>query len=85
MITKQIELIINTGQAEQALQGVDKAVNRIDKNLVKTDQEFDKLNKDAKQLDNNLKEAPNSCLTSNLKPNSPVRLYAEERQFALER
>ena len=60
MITKKLELIINTGQAEQALQGVDKAVNRIDKDLVKTDQEFTKVNKDAKDFDKNLQQAPKS-------------------------
>ena len=58
MIKKELELVINTGQAENALQGVDKAVNRIDKDLTKTEQEFGKVNKDAKQLDNNLKLAP---------------------------
>lgn len=60
MIKKELELIINTGQAENALQGVDKSVNRIDKDLVKTEQEFGKLNKDAKELDTNLKKVPNA-------------------------
>lgn len=60
MIQKQLELIINTGQAENALQGVDKSVNRIDKDLVKTEQEFSKINTDAKQLDSNLKKVPKS-------------------------
>ena len=45
MIKKELELIINTGQAESALQGVDKSVNRIDKDLVKTEQEFGKKKK----------------------------------------
>ena len=58
MIKKQLELIINTGQAESALQGVDKSVNRIDKDLTKTEQEFSKINTDAKQLDSNLKKVP---------------------------
>ena len=58
MIKKQLELIINTGQAENALQGVDKSVNRIDKDLTKTEQEFSKINTDAKQLDSNLKKVP---------------------------
>ena len=60
MIKKELELIINTGQAENALQGVDKSVNRIDKDLVKTEQEFSKINTDAKQLDSNLKKVPKS-------------------------
>ena len=60
MIKKELELIINTGQAENSLQGVDKAVNRIDKDLVKTDQEFTKINKDAKEFDRNLKQVPKS-------------------------
>ena len=60
MIKKELELIINTGQAENALQGVDKSVNRIDKDLVKTEQEFSKINTDAKQLDTNLKKVPKS-------------------------
>ena len=60
MIRKELELVINTGQAESALQGVDKAVNRIDKDLTKTEQEFGKVNKDAKQLDKNLKIVPKS-------------------------
>ena len=60
MIKKELELIINTGQAESALQGVDKSVNRIDKDLVKTEQEFGKINTDAKQLDTNLKKVPKS-------------------------
>jgi hypothetical protein len=60
MIKKELELIINTGQAENSLQGVDKAVNRIDKDLVKTDQEFTKINKDAKEFDKNLKQVPKS-------------------------
>jgi len=60
MIKKELELIINTGQAESALQGVDKSVNRIDKDLVKTEQEFSKVNTDAKQLDTTLKKVPKS-------------------------
>ena len=60
MIKKELELIINTGQAENALQGVDKSVNRIDKDLVKTEQEFGKINTDAKQLDTTLKKVPKS-------------------------
>ena len=60
MIKKELELVINTGQAESALKGVDKAVNRIDKDLTKTEQEFGKVNKDAKQLDKNLKIVPKS-------------------------
>jgi len=60
MIKKQLELIINTGQAENALQGVDKSVNRIEKDLTKTEQEFSKVNKDAVDLDSNLKKVPNA-------------------------
>ena len=60
MIKKELELIINTGQATNALQGVDKAVNRIDKDLIKTDQEFGKVNKDAKDFDSTLKKVPKS-------------------------
>lgn len=60
MIKKVLELIINTGQAENALQGVDKSVNRIDKDLTKTEQEFSKINTDAKQLDHTLKKTPKS-------------------------
>lgn len=60
MIKKVLELIINTGQAENALQDVDKSVNRIDKDLVKTEQEFSKINTDAKQLDTTLKKVPKS-------------------------
>lgn len=60
MIKKELELIINTGQAENALQSVDRNVQRIDKDLVKTEQEFGKINKDAKQLDTNLKQVPKS-------------------------
>ena len=60
MIKKELELIINTGQAENALQGVDKSVNRIEKDLTKTEQEFSKVNKDAVDLDANLKKVPNA-------------------------
>ena len=60
MIKKELELIINTGQAENALQGVDKSVNRIEKDLTKTEQEFSKVNKDAVDLDTNLKKVPNA-------------------------
>jgi len=60
MIKKELELIINTGQAENALQGVDKSVNRIEKDLTKTEQEFSKVNKDAVDLDSNLKKVPNA-------------------------
>ena len=60
MIKKELELIINTGQAENALRSVDRNVQRIDKDLVKTEQEFGKINKDAKQLDSNLKQVPKS-------------------------
>lgn len=60
MIKKVLELIINTGQAKNALKDVDKSVNRIDKDLVKTEQEFSKINTDAKQLDTTLKKVPKS-------------------------
>jgi len=60
MISKVLELIINTKQAENALQGVDKGVQRIDNDLTKTEQEFQKVNKDADQLNKNISKVPNS-------------------------
>lgn len=60
MIKKELELVINTGQAANALQGVDKAVNRIDKDLTKTEQEFGKINTSAKNLDTSFKKVPKS-------------------------
>ena len=60
MIKKVLELIINTGQAESSLKGVDNSINRIDKDLTKTEQEFSKINTDAKQLDTDLKKVPKS-------------------------
>ena len=60
MIKKILELVINTEQAENALQGVDKGVQRVDKDLVKTEQEFQKVNKDADQLNKTVKKVPTS-------------------------
>ena len=57
---KILELIINTGQATNALQGVDNSVNRIDKDLTKTEQEFGKINTSAKNLDTTFKKVPKS-------------------------
>ena len=59
-IKKVLELIINTGQATNALQGVDNSVNRIDKDLTKTEQEFGKINTSAKKLDTSFKKVPKS-------------------------
>ena len=60
MIKKILELVINTEQAENALQSVDKGVQRIDKDLTKTEQEFQKVNKDADELNKNISKVPNS-------------------------
>jgi len=60
MIKKELELVINTGQATNALQGVDNSVNRIDKDLTKTEQEFGKINTSAKNLDTSFKKVPKS-------------------------